>query len=260
MDGPRGTFDEDAELYDRMRPRYPTGLVDSLTGRAGLTTRSRVLEVGPGTGQLTVPLAKLGCAITAVELGSSLAGVARRNLRSFPRVRVELGAFEEWTPPLEPFDAMVCATAIHWIDPVHRFTKAARALRPGGTLALVTTHHVAGAGDALFERIQGCYERWDPATPKGLRPRDPSLVSTAFAELDRPPWEGPVRVDRHLRDLTYTTAQYLDVLMTYSGHRALAPDSRRGLFDCIGALIDHQGGGSVTKRYLHELITVRKAG
>lgn len=57
----RDVFDEDAELYDRARPAYPPALVEALIGEAGLTPDTRVLEVGPGTGQLTVPLARTGC-------------------------------------------------------------------------------------------------------------------------------------------------------------------------------------------------------
>ncbi|MFD4945578.1 class I SAM-dependent methyltransferase [Streptomyces sp. NPDC058409] len=255
----RGTFDEDAELYDRMRPRYPPDLVTELAAVAGLGTRSRVLEVGPGTGQLTVALAGLGCELTAVELGPSLAAVARRNLCAFPRAHVEVSPFEEWTPPRAPFDLVVCATAIHWIDPVLRFTRAADALRPGGTLAIVTTHHVAGGSGDFFEQAQRCYERWDPATRPDIRLRDEALVHTVFGELEQPPWDGPVRVRRHAREITYTVEQYLDLLMTYSGHRDLAPDARHGLLTCIRALIDERHGGSITKRYLHELLTVRKS-
>lgn len=49
----RDTFDEAADLYDRARPRYPQALVDDLVRAAGLGPGSRVLEIGPGTGQLT---------------------------------------------------------------------------------------------------------------------------------------------------------------------------------------------------------------
>lgn len=49
------TFDEDAELYDRARPGYPPALYDDLAELAGARSGSRVLKVGCGTGQATVP-------------------------------------------------------------------------------------------------------------------------------------------------------------------------------------------------------------
>src|SRR5919109_4571971 len=74
------TFDEDAERYDRARPGYPPELYDDLEELAGAGPGSRVLEVGCGTGQATVPLAGRGCRITAVEAGACMAAVARRNV------------------------------------------------------------------------------------------------------------------------------------------------------------------------------------
>ncbi|MER5895917.1 methyltransferase domain-containing protein, partial [Streptomyces sp. NPDC001876] len=71
-----GIFDEDAELYDRARPGYPPELYDGLAELAGARPGSRVLEVGCGTGQATVPLAGRGCRITAVEAGARMAAVA----------------------------------------------------------------------------------------------------------------------------------------------------------------------------------------
>ena len=140
----RATFDQAAELYDRARPGYPAELFDDLARLAGVGAGCRVLEVGPGTGQATVPLAERGCRIVAVELGEDLAAVARRRLARFPAVQVVTAAFEDWPPPAEPFDLVLAATVFHWIDPAVRVTKAADALRPGGALATIATHHVAG--------------------------------------------------------------------------------------------------------------------
>ena len=47
-------------------------------------------------------------------------------------------------------------------------------------------------------------------------------------------------------------AQYLDLLSSYSGHRALTTQARDGLYECIGALIG-AAGGAITKRYLNQL-------
>src|SRR3954463_11880016 len=92
----RTTFDADAARYDRARPGYPSALFDDLAALAGLGPGSRVLEIGCGTGQATVPLAERGYQVVAIELGAELAVVARRNLTRFPAVEVVTGAFEAW--------------------------------------------------------------------------------------------------------------------------------------------------------------------
>ena len=86
------TFDEDAELYDRARPGYPPELYDDLMDLVGAGPGSRVLEVGCGTGQATVPLAARGFRITAVEAGPNMAALARRNLAGAAAVEVVTAA------------------------------------------------------------------------------------------------------------------------------------------------------------------------
>lgn len=254
----RETFNEVAELYDRARPRYPRALVDELARTAGLGPNSRVLEVAPGTGQLTVPLAEFGCRVTGVELGPAMAAVARRRLREFPLADVEVADFEHWPLPPRPFDLVVCATAFHWLDPAVRLRKPADALRPGGRLAVVTTEHVAGGSTDFFAQAQRCYERWDPATPPGLRLQDESEIAMDTAEWERGGRFGNVVATRYLQDITYSADGYVDVLLTYSGHRALDEARRGGLLTCIRDLIESRHGGSVTKRYLHELIVATR--
>ncbi|WP_033280763.1 class I SAM-dependent methyltransferase [Streptomyces sp. NRRL F-525] len=256
----RDTFDGAAERYDRVRPRYPRPLVDELARTASLGPDSRILEIAPGTGQLTVPLAEFGGRLTAVELGPSLASLARRNLSAFPRVDVQVADFELWEVPDEPFDVVVIATAYHWFDPERFLAKTASALRPGGHLAVVTTHHVAGGTQDFFDRSQRCYERWDPDTPPGFR--SPTEDETA---MDTGEFEGSahfedVTVWRGAQEITYTTDEYLDVVLTYSNHLALDEPARRGLLACLRELLETRYGGRVTKRYLHELITATRSG
>lgn len=249
----REIFDEAAERYDRARPGYPAALFDDLATLACIGPGCRVLEIGCGTGQATVPLAERGCELVCVELGAHLAAVAGRKLARFPAVRVVVAAFEDWPPPPRPFDTVVSATAFHWLDPAVRVSKSADILRSGGTLATIATHHIAGGTAAFFAEVQACYERWDPATPPGLRLQAAAAIPCDSEELDRSGRFGPAIFRRYEWECSYTTAAYLDLLLTYSGHRALAPAAQRGLLACIADLIDSRYGGRITKRYLIEL-------
>lgn len=244
----RETFNQAAELYDRARPGYPLALFDELAVLAGVGPGCRVLEIGCGTGQATVPLAERGCQIVGVELGADLARVARRNLARFPHVEVVTAAFEDWPLPTEPFDAVVAATAWHWLAPAVRVAKAAWTLRPGGALATISTHHIAGGSEAFFVEVQACYERWDPGTPPGLRLPTAVQIPYDSEELERSGWFDAAVFRRWEWELSYTTAAYLEVLGTYSGHRALASAARQSLLGCIAGLIDGRYGGRIAKR------------
>ncbi len=143
----RHTFDEEAALYERARPHYPEALFEAIDRVA---TGPRVLEIGCGTGQATGPMAARGYPVTAIELGASLAEVARANLASYRTAEVITEDFEQWEGPEGAFDLVVCATAFHWLDPVTRVGRVVGALRPGGVVALIDTVHVAGTSDAFF--------------------------------------------------------------------------------------------------------------
>ena len=254
----RRAFDEDAELYDRARPGYPAELIEELAALTGIRPGSRVLEVGPGTGQLTVPLAALGTEIVAVELGRRMAAVARRNLARFPPAVVLVSSFEDWPLPADQFDLVVSATAWHWISPTVRVKKAVDALRPTGALALITTHHIAGGTHAFWIEVQDCYERWDPATESDLRLPAPDQILAPTGELDASGQFQPAVVRRYERDIAYSTDEYLDTLLTYSGHRTMERQQQAALLNCIARLMDSRYGGTIIKRYLHQLVVAHR--
>ena len=116
----RECFDEVADLYEKARPRYPDALVQDLIALAGLGPGNCVLEIGCGTGQLTVQLAQYGLSLVAIELGANLAAIARRKLSCFRRVTLCVADFDTWPLPVEPFDLVVAATAFHWLNPAIR--------------------------------------------------------------------------------------------------------------------------------------------
>src|SRR5215210_6934691 len=92
----RTTFDSAASLYDEVRPGYPEDLFDDVVSLSRIPPAGRILEIGCGTGQATVPFARRGHHILCIELGENLAAVARRNLERYPLAEVRTEAFEEW--------------------------------------------------------------------------------------------------------------------------------------------------------------------
>ncbi len=258
----RTTFDEAALLYNEARPGYPDDLFDDIVSLSGIPPEGRILEIGCGTGQATVPFARRGYRILCVELGENMAAVARRNLKAYPQAEVRTGAFEEWPPEEEAFDLAISATAFHWLDPSISYPRVASALRDGGSLALFWNVHVhSDASEDFFEAAQRIYEREAPEIVgpedyKGLPRADD--VPDRTAEIEGTGLFGEV-ITRHYRwDETYDSGSYLAVLNTYSGHRSLRDDTRERLLRGIADLIDTKFGGRIVKGYLTTLYVARR--
>jgi SAM-dependent methyltransferase len=249
----RTTFDEVAELYDRARPRYPRDLFDDLIALTAPPESARILEIGCGTGQATVPLAERGFDITCIELGARLAAVARRNLARFPAVQVINADFESWQAPRAGFDTTVSFTAFHWIAPDVRYAKTASLLRGGGRLAVVTSQHVlADDGDEFFVDVQRDYDAVlpsDPATKAG-GPLHPDAVPDVSEEIEASGFFRNTSARRYLWDIAYDADSYIDLLQTFSNHRLLDDETRASLLGRIHRRVAARPGGVVRKTNL----------
>jgi len=254
----RESFDEVAELYELARPTYPTALIDDLVQFASLSKKSRALEIGCGTGQLTLPLAERGTSIMAVELGANLAAVARRKLARFENVTLVVADFDRWVLPEEPFDLVVAATAFHWLRPESRVHACADALRPGGTLAIVQTHWSAGSGrDRFFEEGQRCYASWDTDYDPDFAPVTRDALPNTNDEMESSGRFDQFLLRRYDTEDRYTASQYSDLLATFSNIRGLDERARSGLLGCLAHLIDTRFGGSVVRKHCYSLWLAR---
>jgi SAM-dependent methyltransferase len=232
-------FDGFAELYDEVRPGYPTSLVDEIHERARLIAPAAILEVGCGTGKATRLFAARGHRITAVEPGPRMATLAAEHCRAWPAVRIEIARFEDWPLPKEPFELVMSAQAFHWVDPEVGFPKTAKALRPGGALAVFGNKPVAWE-PALRADLDAIYARHMPEEPWFMvrgKSTDPLAerieASGCFRDLVESvhPW-----TDRR------SAEAYTQLLRTHSDHADLPAAARDALLGEVREAIEAHGG------------------
>lgn len=243
------TFDSVAELYEKSRPGYPVELFEAL-GEPG-----RALEIGAGTGQATRGLLARGWQVVALEPGPELARVARR----VTGAEVVGTTFEEWAGD-GPFDLVLAATSWHWLDPAVAYPKAARLLRPGGTLAIVATEHVLPepGGDPFFRAVEQAYDAVGLGDGRGGPVPPDRVPAPDVAAIGASGLFGPAEVRRYVTEHRYSAAEYLALLGTYSNHIAATGPQRDALFADIRARIEARGG-AVRKHHLRLLQTARRA-
>jgi SAM-dependent methyltransferase len=264
----RATFGQVPELYDLVRPTYPPQLFDDLAAVAELPEEARLVEIGCGTGQATLPLAERGYAITCVELGEELAAAARRKLARFPAVDVINADFETWWPERAEFDAVVAFTAFHWLAPERRYRRSADLLRERGKLAFVSVAHVSlPDGDPFFVAVQEDYDAVVPDDPQtkadAAGPPHPDTVADRSARIADDELEASGRfrsvgARRYVWDVTYTADEYVALLNTYSGHGAFDDDTRDRLLARIHRRIEARPDRTVRKTYLALLLVAER--
>lgn len=247
----RTIFDTVADRYHDARPDYPERLFDDLVALAGLGDRSLLLEVGCGTAKATLPLARRGYRILALEPGPGLARVARQNLAGVPTVTVEEASFEAWEPAGRRFDMVYAATAWHWVEPDVRYAKAADVLRPGGILAFWGAGHGFPTGfDPFFTEIQAVYDKIGEGFPEPWPPPPPEEVADARKEIEDSGRFRVTAIRRYTWERWYTAEEYIALLDTFSGHLGMPVAKRELLYGKVAELLGRRPDGRVRRAWL----------
>ncbi|NQX27133.1 class I SAM-dependent methyltransferase [Microbacteriaceae bacterium VKM Ac-2854] len=146
------SFGASVDAYEHGRPGYPDDAVDWLLAhapdRAGAARvperaraagvpasgRSRVVDVGAGTGKFTRSLQRRELEVTAVEPDEQMR--ARLSVE-LPEVTALAGSAEGLPLPAASAEVVTFAQAWHWVDPPVATAEIARILVPDGVLGLV---------------------------------------------------------------------------------------------------------------------------
>jgi SAM-dependent methyltransferase len=253
LDDRRLSFNEAAEIYDRVRPSYPPALFDALFGM--LPAAPEIVEVGPGTGQATRDLLARGALVHAIEIGPAMAATLRAKLDS-ERLRVSVGDFEVLDIAPGRADAVFSATAYHWLSRAAQTDRPAAIVRPGGVVAIVDLIQVDSPDDVgFFAAARPIYERHGQAHVGPPAPTRESVDPPIRATLAADRRFGRVAVRRYDWNQTYGAADYRALMLSYSTTQMMDESARRGLLDDIEAFIRDDFDGVVTRPLVVTLTT-----
>ena len=250
-------FDEAAACYDRVRPGYPERAIEEARALAGLGQDSRILEVGCGTGQATLPFARIGMHILAIEPGPSLARLAQARLTGFPRVEVRLSDFESLDPDIGPFDAVMAASVFPWLDPETRIAKSAKLVRESGALILLTNVQRLSF-EGFFDRAQHVLRAHAPEWPTPSRHPTWEQIPDQIEEVDEGGLFRTVAVSSYDWRVTYPRDRYLEFLRTDPVYRSLGDAKLAALLEELGGLVDREFEGRVVTPFRTILHVARR--
>lgn len=127
----------------QMEHAYSPGRTWEATARGlvGLLRLGDVLDVGSGDGVLTTLLAPRARSVTCLDRSPRVIEAAGKRLGRLPNVRLLEGDMHALPFPDCSFDQVLCFHALTYAEaPPRALAEAARVLRPGGDLVLLTLH------------------------------------------------------------------------------------------------------------------------
>jgi len=255
----RAIFNQAASDYDAIRPGYPEQLFVDVIALSEIPQGGQALEIGCGTGQATLPFAQRGYHILCLDIGPDLLAIAVENLRAFPNVHFENIAFEKWPVRAGEYDLVYAATSFHWIPREIGYPKAALALKPGGTLT-VFSNAPPRPYTGFSVEVQSIYRQYLPELPDiRERPTNEAEIAAQAGYMRDTGLFSSVEVRTYPWAKTYTTAEYLRLLNTYSDHLPIEEKRRRRLYGAIADLIEDRYAGKVERPYLTILYLAKKA-
>ena len=163
--------------------------VASTTPRTGV---ARILDLGTGTGATVRSVLEVhaGAQLTGLDKSAAMLAVARRHLPATAELRV---ARLEAPLPAGPFDLVVSALAVHYLDGAGKadlFHRTADVLAPNGRLVLSDVIVPEDLQDAVTP-IDGAYDTPSTLTEQLAWLRDAGFVAcTAWLERDVSVLEG----------------------------------------------------------------------
>ncbi len=234
-------FNEDEENYDKIRPPYPDDLYADIIAYSNIDISGRGLEIGIGTGQATVPFLNRGCSITAVELGDRFSRYVERKFKAYRNFHVINADFMQWPFQSNSFGMVYCATAFHWLPAEAAYLKIFDVLLENGTVALFWNHPYPNRKDDPTNVVNSwIYNRYRPSDKpsrefceKDCQRRIDELETFGFKD---------VRAKLYYRTRTLSSNRYIDLLNTYSDHRALPNDTKVAFEREMKKSLDQVGG------------------
>ena len=239
------TFDTVADTYEKLRPGYVDELYRTIFDYAPINNTSRVVEIGIGGGQATLPFLKTGCDLLAIDYGENFCGICREKFKDYPNFSAVSGKFEDVDLGGE-YDLIYSASAFHWIPEEIGYKKVYDTLKDGGVFARFANHPYRDKGkpelSAEMDEIYAeYYYKYHNKEAKPLVEYSEEQAKIR-AEIALKYGFTDIQYKLFYRTRTFSAKEYIMLLGTYSDHIAIEEKIRTEFFSKIEEAINRHGG------------------
>ena len=129
-------FTNRVENYVKYRPHYPLEIIDFLKNENILTAKTKIADIGSGTGISTKLFLENGNKVFGVEPNPEMRKAAENFLKNYPKFESINGTAENTTLENESIDMIISGQAFHWFDKEKCKPEFERILKKDGYLIL----------------------------------------------------------------------------------------------------------------------------
>ncbi|MEU8899634.1 class I SAM-dependent methyltransferase [Nocardia sp. NPDC048505] len=190
-----GMFTGTAWHYARYRPGYPPEFIDDTVRTLHLDRHSRVLDLGCGTGQLSVPLARRTGEVVGVDPEPEMLVEAMRYATStgVTNVRWTQASSADLPASLGRFDVVTMGRSFHWMIRENVLAVLHGMVEDRGSLVIANDSCLVcpiTEWQRAIEEIQNRHlPGGRPTVPVEATPHDEILRRSAFAKVERRSYE-----------------------------------------------------------------------
>ncbi len=250
-------FEGAARYYARCRPKSPKSALEFIASRFSLDRSARVLDLGCGTGNASLPLAPTAGEIIAMDPDPEMLAVGRKiaAAEDLHNVRWLNAGSNELSVSLGPVRLVCMGQSFHWMDRDKVLKDLCGIVEDGGGIALIgpahglvligkgpplSTESWQAAADAVIKKYVGertRHPRSNPAEPR----HEPALLRSRFAIAEYHEFES---------ELSLTPDDILGRLYSMSGNLKKHLGDRSSAFESElkSALLEMRPNGRFEER------------
>ena len=170
-----------ADAYIK-RPDYSAAAIDKMCSVMGVTSNSKICDIGAGAGHLTIELGKRDTSVNAVEPNDAMRENGIKRTEKFKNINWLKGTGEQTNQKDSQFDAVTFGSSFNVCDQKLALQESLRICKSGAWFACMWNHR--DLDDSIQKNIEKIIKTNLPNYDYGLRRQDqePILKSSGLFE------------------------------------------------------------------------------
>ena len=215
--------------YYKYRPDYSQRIIEKIILISEISEKSVICDIGAGIGHLTIPFAKLGYTVVAIEPNKEMTKYGKRRTKAFKKISWYQGTGESTNKKNHEFNLVTFGSSFNVMNRVKALREVHRILKSNCFFATLWNHR--DLNDPIQMEIEKIIKFYIPNYDYGSRREDQTKIienSNLFKNI------------KFFKDKIYTSQEIKSVIFAWRSHATLerqAGSKFEKIIDAIALLL-----------------------